>query len=237
MSSLDTAAIRRAKNRAYQFCDEQQKALDEGRITEQEWFEIHERFFSGIYLSADNPRAQSGHGGDEAAYRYTRSMLIEVIHRGGTFIDVGCANGHLMEMLARWLQGKGLIVEFYGLDISKALLEFATQRLPHWQDRFFLGNALHWSPPFQFDYVCLAGLDYVPRDRRRELLDHLFTAVVAPGGRLIFGPYTEERTRPENEEMLRGWGLVATGYCEKAHLRYQDLCRRLLWFDTPSVSP
>ena len=110
-----------AKNRAYKFCEEQQTALDEGRITENEWFDIHNRTFTEYYLAADNPRAQSGHSGGEALYRYTRGMILEAIHRDGDFLDVGCANGHLMEMLDKWLGGSGLSVEFFGLDISKGL--------------------------------------------------------------------------------------------------------------------
>lgn len=223
--------VKFALNRAYEFCEEQQRALDEGRITEAEWFENHKRSFTAHYLAADDPRAQSGHSGDEAVYRYTRGMLLEAIHRDGTLLDVGCANGHLMEMLDRWLEGTGLAVEFYGLDISEGLLELARSRLPHWRDRFFLGNALCWTPPRPFSFVVTAELDYVPRDRRRELLDHLWADCVAPGGRLILGPYGELREERELEETVRAWGHDPTGYCEKSHLTHPEVCKRLLWFD------
>jgi SAM-dependent methyltransferase len=226
-------AIKAALNRAWEFCEEQQRALDEGRITEEQWFEIHKRFFTAHYLASDNPRAQSGHSGGEAAYRYTRGMLLEAIHRDGTFLDVGCANGHLMEMLARWLEGTGLEVEFYGLDISDGLRELAKQRLPHWADRFFLGNALHWAPPRQFDFVVTAELDYVPRDRRRDLVEHLWADCVAPGGRLILGPYGEQIEQRAIAETVRGWGFEPSGWCEKSHLTRPELCKRLLWFDKP----
>ena len=223
--------IKLAKNRAYEFVEEQQRALDEGRITEAEWFEAHKRLFTAAYLSSDNPRAQSGHSGDEAAYRYTRGMLLEAMHRSGTFLDVGCANGHLMEMVHRWLQGSGLDVTFYGLDISEGLLDLARRRLPHWRDRFFLGNALHWTPPTPFDFVCTAELVYVPRDRQRQFVDHLYVDCVAPGGRLILGPYSEEPDTRQMEAMLRAWGHAPTGYCEKSHRRHPFLCKRMLWFD------
>jgi SAM-dependent methyltransferase len=225
--------IKSAINRAWEFCEEQQRALDEGRITEDEWFEIHKRFFTVHYLAADNPRAQSGHSGGEAAYRYTRGMLLEAIHRDGTFLDIGCANGHLMEMLSRWLEGTGLKVEFYGLDISEGLLELARRRLPDWADRFFLGNALHWTPPEPFDFVVTAELDHVPRDLRRELLEHLWADCVAPGGRLILGPYGERVETRATEETVRGWGFEPSGLCEKSHLSRPELCKRLLWFDKP----
>jgi SAM-dependent methyltransferase len=223
--------IKLAINRAYQFCEEQQRALDEGRITEAEWFEVHKEFFTRHYLAADDPRGQSGHSGGEAVYRYTRGMLLEAVHRSGSLLDVGCANGHLMEMLDRRLRGTGIEVEFHGLDISEGLLELARRRLPQWKDRFYLGNALYWSPPRQFDFVCIAELGYVPRDRERELLDRLWTHCVAPGGRLILGPYTEERGARRLERKVRAWGRAPAGYCEKSHLTQEALCKRLLWFD------
>ena len=96
---MDIDPIKCAKDRAYQFEEELQRALDEGEITEAEWFDKHEAFIAGVYVAADNPRAQSGHGGDEARYRYTRMMVLEAIHKSGSFLDVGCANGYLMESL------------------------------------------------------------------------------------------------------------------------------------------
>jgi 2-polyprenyl-3-methyl-5-hydroxy-6-metoxy-1,4-benzoquinol methylase len=228
---MDVDPIKLAKNGAYQFEEELQRALDAGEITEAEWFRKHEEFIAGLYVAADNPRAQSGHGGDEAQYRYTRMMVLEAIHRSGTFLDVGCANGCLMESLHRWLQGTGLNVEFYGLDISERLVELARKRLPHWRDRFFVGNALDWSPPKRFDFVCIAELEYVPRDRRKDLMRHLYDEYVADGGRLILGPSTQDRDSRQLEDELRCWGYPPSGYCEKSHQKYETLARRLFWFD------
>jgi len=228
---MTTDSVKSAINRAYQFCEDQQRALDEGRITEEEWFDIHCQFFTGKYLAADNPRSQSGHGGDETAYRYTRGMLLEAIDRSGRLLDVGCANGHLIEKLHEWLSGSGLEVEVHGLDISDRLLELAKKRLPHWQDRFHLGNALHWIPKKKSDIVCIAELAYVPQKRERTLLYHLFEHCVAPGGRLILGPSSEERDSRQIEEKVRAWGYAPAGYCEKSHQREPALCRRMFWFD------
>lgn len=101
-----------------------------------------EKATATLYLSRDNPRAQSGHGGDEARWRYTRVMMIlEAIHQDGSFLDVGCANGYLNECLERWVNGSGLKVDFYGLDISEELIAFARERRPDRADRFFVGNA------------------------------------------------------------------------------------------------
>lgn len=228
---MSSDPIKYAKNRAYQFLEEHQQALDEGRITEAQWFEIHNRFFTQHYLAADNPRGQSGHGGDEAQYRDKRMMILEAIHRNGTFLDVGCANGYLMESLERWLQGSGLAVEFYGLDISEPLLELAKQRLPHRQDRFFLGNALYWTPPQPFDFVYLIGPELVPVGRQAALLDRLMQHYVGPGGRLILGPLNEERDSRELESQLHAWGHSPSGYCEKSNPTSELVVRKMFWFD------
>jgi len=61
-----TDLIKFAKNRAYEFTEKQQQALDEGTISEVQQFADTNTFFTTHYLAADNPRTQSGHGGDEA---------------------------------------------------------------------------------------------------------------------------------------------------------------------------
>ncbi len=223
--------IKFAKNRAYEFNEKQQRALDKGAISEEQWFADSNAFFTTHYLAADNPRAQSGHGGDEAQYRYTRMLVLEAIHRSGTFLDVGCANGYLMESLDRWLSGTGIQIEFYDLDFSEGLLELARQRLPEWQARFFLGNALFWTPPMRFDFVYIAGLEYVPQGRHQELLSRLFNEFTTDGGCLILGPVTEERLSNEMEENLLSWGFIPSGYCLKCHQVHAVLARKLFWFD------
>lgn len=134
-------------------------------------------------------------------------------------------------MLNEWLGGSGLNMEFYGLDISEGLLDLAKRRPPQWHDRFFSGNALHWTPENRYDFVCVAELEYVPKARERELMYHLFSDVVASGGRLILGPTTEKQDSRETENKGLVWGYTPTGYCEKSHIRHKGLCKRLLWFD------
>src|SRR5262245_20232714 len=99
-----------------------------------------------------------------------------------------------MESLARWGAAKNLVIEPYGLDISPELAELARTRLPHWRDRIYVGNALDWTPPRRFDFV-RTGLEYVPRRRQRDLVQHLLDVAVADSGRLIVGVNNEERGR------------------------------------------
>jgi SAM-dependent methyltransferase len=226
--------IKRAINGAYAFCDEQEAALEQGLITEAQWFANHKRYFTELYLGSDNPRGQSGHGGDAARYRYSQQMILEAMPRDGTFIDIGCANGHLVEMLAAWSLEKGLRIDFYGLDISEKLLDLARTRIFRWRDRFYLGNALSWTPPRKFTYVCVKELDYVPRVRRKEFFLHLLEAYVEPRGRLILGPGTERRDEAGVSQDTSAWGYPPTGTVTKPHQEQPTLIRRLHWYDVPS---
>lgn len=223
--------IKYAIDRAYPFCEEQQLLLDNERITEKEWFANHNKYFTSHYLAEKNPRGQSGHGGDEERYRYAQEMVLSAINRSGTFIDIGCANGYLIEKLDSWLEGTQLTLEFSGLDISVELVDLARSRLPLWKDRMYVENALYWTPIAKYDFACVKELDYVPKTRRKRFFLHLANNFLAGGGRLILGPQTEERGKPEIESEVTRWGYPPSGSTCKPHQEHDNLIRRLYWFD------
>jgi SAM-dependent methyltransferase len=204
-------------------------ALARGEIDEEEWHRLVAEFVVPIYLAADTAWAQSGKSGDEAVWEVARRPIVAAIDRDGTFLDVGCASGFLMESVKRWAAAAGYAVEPYGLDISPELADLARRRLPHWARRIFVGNARHWIPPRRFDYV-RTGLEYAPPGRERSLLHHLLEHVVAPGGRLIVGTYNEERERRRNEEIVASWAFAIAGRVEAPH-RDPALVYRAFWMD------
>jgi SAM-dependent methyltransferase len=157
------------------------------------------------YLASEDPRRQSGFGGDEERWEAARRPIVEAIDRDGSFLDVGCANGYLLESIVRWSEHR---IEPYGLDFSPRLVELARSRLPRWSDRIFLGDALDWEPPRRFDFV-RTELVYAPEGRRRELVERLLERAVAPGGRLIVCGYGSPRsglpTHPVRR-IVRSWG-------------------------------
>ena len=136
--------------------------LASGEINEADWYTGIAAEITPAYLSSDNPRSQSGFIGDEAHWIQARGLIADAIDRAGTFLDIGCANGYLMESLAQWSPAKGYRLEMYGLDISPELIAAARQRLPQWADRLFVGNAIDWEPPSRFDFV-RTSFEYVPR--------------------------------------------------------------------------
>jgi hypothetical protein len=165
-------------------------ARTRGDITDDEWFVGMAAIFENAYLEATNPRGQSGFGGDEERWEIARRPIASMIDAPGSLLDIGCANGYLMECLARWSDHE---IEPYGLDIASAVVALARRRLPEWKDRFFIGNALTWEPPGRFDFA-RTELVYVPEHLQRPLVERLLEDAVQPHGRLIICGYGSPRS-------------------------------------------
>jgi hypothetical protein len=175
------------------------------------------RLLEHAYLEAGDPRGGSGFRGDEARWERARRPIVSAIDRNGTFLDVGCANGLLMESLSVWAGEEGYEIEPYGLDLIESLAALARQRLPHLEDRIFVGNVMNWRPPFRFDFV-RTELEYAPPLHRRELVERVLREYLVPKGRLIVCSYgTSRRPNPKAEpvgEVLRDWGYAVVGEAE-----------------------
>src|SRR5262249_51779829 len=148
-----------------------------------------------------------------------------------TFLDVGCANGHLMECAAAWLAEDGYHVKPYGLEILPELAALARRRLPQWADRIAVGNALDWVPDRTFDFVH-TRLEYAPARLKPGLVRHLLEATVAPGGRLIVGAHSEVAgSAPKLESEVASWGFQIAGRVEVPHAQDHRIVRRAFWID------
>lgn len=182
------------------------------------------------YVGANTPWGQSGKTGDAKTWEEARRPIVDALDRDGTFLDVGCANGYLLETVSAWAAEKGVEIEPYGVDIAPELVEIARARLPEWTDRLWVGNALEWDPPRRFDYVHLGDLGGVPPRRRRELVDHLVRDVCAPAGRFILGTFNEAIAEQSTEADVARWGYRIAGRVEVPH-RDPRVVRRALWID------
>jgi trans-aconitate methyltransferase len=172
-------------------------ALSSGAIDDLAWCERVSNALASSYLAEDDPRWQSGYDGDAAAWREARELVLDAVGHDGSFLDVGCANGHLMECLAEWGEERRLHLTMHGLELDPDLANAARRRLARWADHIHAGNVLEWQPPTLFTYV-RTGLEYVPPHRRAGLVRRLLFEVVEPGGRLIVGPVKS----PELEDVL-----------------------------------
>lgn len=212
-------------------------ALENSEISKDEWYEINKVYFTKLYLAQDNPRAQSGHGGDEYHYAFSHLPIIEAIYKNGTFLDVGCANGHLMESVHKWASAIGFDLQVFGVDISEGLIELAKNRLPQWHERFFIGNSFFWKPEQKFDYIHVGGLGQVPEDDERMFFEHLMKNYVVDGGRIILGPYwhINEDSQYSGIKKLLDSGISPNGYIEKTHYKNPNMLRITMWFDKDSA--
>lgn len=181
-------------------------------ITDEElptWFATVRDFLQDAYIAADTPWQQSGKSGTYAEWVRLRVPIIELINTDGTLLDIGCANGFLLECLLGWSAAKGIDINPYGLDIGEKSVALARQRLPHHANHLYVGNSWDWQPPHRFDYVC-TELVYVPVNFQPAYVERLLADVVAPGGTLIIAHYRSNR-----EDLSTGWHddrLTAWGY-------------------------
>ena len=233
MDETEREPIEAVKDRAYWLIERVQAALEAGEIDEQEWHRQIAGVITPAYLAADTPWGQSGKFGDERSWTYARSLVCDAVEQDGSFLDVGCANGYMMESVEKWSAECGHRIEPYGLDIAPELADLARSRLPRWADRIYTGNVMTWSPPQRFDFV-RTGLEYVPLRRRRDLVQRLLDEFVAGSGRLIIGTYhgspVGEPVADELEQDVSSWGFSVSGRTSRPH-RDDRLTYRAIWID------
>ncbi|MEZ4736860.1 MAG: class I SAM-dependent methyltransferase [Caldilineaceae bacterium] len=230
--SSDAFRLQQLKERAWQEVAAINQALATGQIDEDGWHAAMAALIKPAYLAADNPYAQAGHGGNAITWEAARSFIADALHRNGTFLDVGCASGILMESVQRWGAAKNLQIEPYGLDIVPELVQLAQRRLPHWADRLYIGNIRTWRPwQERFDFV-LVRPEYAPVNRRADLVAHVLHHVLKPDGRLIVFVGNEEAEERRVEASLTDQGFTVHGRVEVPHPEDSRLVRRLFWLDS-----
>lgn len=165
------------------------------------------------YLIHTDPILQSGFGGGEERWKSEREPILEAVSLDGDFLDIGCANGYLLECLIKWSLERGITLSPYGLDIGPRLIELARKRFPQFKDHFFVGNAWNWIPPRKFKYVYTLD-DCIPEKILEEYIKRLLHFVVEQGGTLIVGAYgsvSENRPASNLAEFLDDMGFPISG--------------------------
>ena len=160
------------------------------------WFLTVKKTLEDAYLAHKEPWRQSGMSGPMERWTTLRKPVTDCVDRSGSFLDIGCANGFLLECCIRWTAERNIRIEPYGLDISEKLIELAKQRLPQYRDNFFTGNAFTWLPPMRFDFV-RTELVYVPAELEKQYISFLLRNHLNPGGKLLVANYGEGMTSAE----------------------------------------
>ena len=180
------------------------------------YFKEGERITREYYLAdPSNPYRQSGKTGGAEHWEVTRRCIAEAVNADGDYLDLGCANGLLLESLVGWCSERGYTITPHGVDFIPELVELARQRLPAYADNFHVANAYYWVPPRRYRFVqLLLGTTVPPADQR----DFLTQGSERNGG--VAGPADRWRCtgwgtrrrrrwrwRPWSSLGLRLWGL------------------------------
>ena len=172
------------------------------------------------YVGEDDPIRQSGFGGGPERWRWESEPILDAIDGDGGILDIGCANGYLLECLMTWGRERGLSLVPYGVDHGSRLIDLAKRRLPDFESNFDVANAWDWEPPRRVRYVYILS-DCVPMNYLSEYLHRLHERFVVRRGRLIVGAYgSHSRGIPAFDvaEALSSAGLVVAGLTTAGHL-------------------
>jgi len=156
----------------------------------ERWFVHNREVLETAYLARTEPWEQSGMSGPFERWEALRKPIADCMDRDGSFLDIGCANGYLLECCVGWTAERDVQIEPFGVDLSAQLIALAQERLPASRDHF-------WQPPRRFTFVrtCLC---YAPAEHERAYILHLLRHYVEPEGRLLIANYGEGSSHPEH---------------------------------------
>lgn len=137
------------------------------------------------------------------AWKRARSFIASAVHRPGTLLDVGCANGFLLRCLAEWTHHE---LTPYGIDASARRVRDTARFFPSRSERFArlpverLAEIDAHGLPEAYDFVYWAVWDNYRFDRpdRIDLLERALESV-RDDGRLILGFYDREPETIKNK--------------------------------------
>jgi len=175
----------------------------------KQWFDKMKRELESAYLMHDEPWKQSGFAGPEERWIKCRKPVAECVDKSGSFLDIGCANGYLLDCSMRWVKEQGITIVPYGIDMSERLIHLAKQRLPQYASNLFVGNAWYWNPPLEFDFV-RTEMNAVPEELQKEYVMRLLDKFVLPSGKLLITEYRSSQddfSKKWVDERLDEWGL------------------------------
>ncbi|MDP1852643.1 MAG: methyltransferase domain-containing protein [Candidatus Omnitrophota bacterium] len=124
-------------------------------------------------------------------WRKAREVILEGVHKDGTFLDVGCANGILLRDLCIWAQEKGITLIPFGIDISKELVGECKEKIPGFKMNFMVADKYKFKPKRKFTFICTSFDLRGKRGQEKYLKRYL--DMLESGGRLILTRYDDQK--------------------------------------------
>jgi len=110
------------------------------------------------------------------------AFIKDHVDANSQILDFGCGNGRLLEIL------KDKDVDYYGVDISKNLLDIARDRYPKFAAHITQNSAdpkLNFSDNFFDSVISIAVFHHSPSSQYRLALAEELYRVTKPGGKII----------------------------------------------------
>jgi len=201
--------------------------VDHGPLPEEFLAEL--KRLEETYLAETDPIRQSGFGGGPQRWLDERGLILDALHGDGDFLDVGCANGYVLECLVGWAAKRQIVLTPYGVDLGAGLIELARKRLSEFADHIWVANAWDRQARRRFRYVYTL-YDCVPAGFLDRYVGRLLTRCVKPDGRLIVGADGSRSDGVPASDIARQFaevGFPVTGSAECGELPVV----RIAWID------
>jgi SAM-dependent methyltransferase len=182
------------------------------KIGQEQWFSSLQHELYDTYLQHDEPWKQSGFSGPEERWVACRKPIADCIDKSGSFLDIGCANGYLLECILKWTAARNLNITPYGLDLSEKLVELAKQRLPEYKQNIYTGNGWLWHNPVRFDFV-RTEIVYVPEHLQMRYIERIIGTYLKDRGKLLLAEYRSSKdpvNKPWLDRTVEQWGFEIT---------------------------
>lgn len=141
------------------------------------------------------------------------AILQDYINSGDKILDLGCGNGRLKEVV-------GDKADYYGVDISGALIRIAKAKCP--DGNFFVSKPLFL--PFEnnfFDKVfCLAVFHHIPSQAIRKEFLREIKRVLKSGGQIVLTVWDLNNNRKAKKLLFKNALLKLIG---KSKLDFKDI--------------
>ena len=114
---------------------------------------------------------------------------MEGVHKDGTFLDVGCANGVLLRDLCMWAKEKSINLIPFGFDINRKLIEESRKKIPLHRTNFKVDKEDNYKINKKFTFIRMP----LRNGRGRQRLLKKYLGMLESGGRLVITCYDDAK--------------------------------------------